>query len=94
MLTWKALIGQAPAYLRDIIPMQSSGRATRSSLKNILYMPRVRPSFGERAFSFAAPRLWNPLPEDIKAQPTIEQFKSRLKSFLFDNPAYPPPLLK
>ena len=94
MLTWKALNGQAPAYLKDIIPAQSSGRATRSSDKSLLLVPRVKPSFGERAFSYSSPRLWNPLPIELKNQSTIDAFKSRLKTFLFDNPTYPPPLLK
>ena len=68
----------------------SSGRATRSSDKSLL----LEPSFGERAFSYSSPRLWNPLPIELKNQSTIDAFKSRLKTFLFDNPTYPPPLLK
>ena len=38
---------------------------------------------GDRAFSYIAPRLWNGLPEDIKLSKTLENFKSKLKTYLF-----------
>ena len=37
----------------------------------------------ERAFSVAAPELWNNLPEDIKSANSIDDFKHKLKTFLF-----------
>ena len=95
MLTYKSLNGFAPDYLRQLIPAYVPTRSTRSVNKHLLVVPpKVKPSFGERAFSFAAPRLWNPLPLDIKMAPSLDTFKSRLKTFLFDNPEYPPPILK
>jgi hypothetical protein len=36
-----------------------------------------------RAFSVAAPRLWNELPHTIKLSPSLDIFKSSLKTFLF-----------
>ena len=39
--------------------------------------------YGKRAFSVAAPELWNNLPEDIKSANSIDDFKRKLKSFLF-----------
>ena len=38
---------------------------------------------GKRAFSVAAPELWNNLPEDIKSANSIDDFKRKLKTFLF-----------
>lgn len=38
---------------------------------------------GDRAFAFAAPKLWNSLPVDVRASETIQSFKSRLKTHLF-----------
>ena len=43
----------------------------------------VNETYGKRAFSVAAPELWNNLPEDIKSANSIDDFKRKLKSFLF-----------
>ena len=40
-------------------------------------------SYGKRAFSVEAPELWNNLPEDIKSANSIDDFKRKLKTFLF-----------
>ncbi len=38
---------------------------------------------GDRAFSVAAPRLWNALSLSIRSLPTIGVFQSALKTHLF-----------
>ena len=40
-------------------------------------------TYGQRAFSVAAPRLWNKLPFEIRACSDVNLFKSKLKTFLF-----------
>ncbi|KAK5893970.1 hypothetical protein CesoFtcFv8_010712 [Champsocephalus esox] len=40
-------------------------------------------TFGDRAFSVAAPTLWNALPAEIRNIPTLDAFKKALKSHLF-----------
>ena len=40
-------------------------------------------SYGDRAFSVAAPKLWNEIPSFIKFSPSVDVFKSRLKTHLF-----------
>jgi len=40
-------------------------------------LPRLRTKFGERAFSHTA---WNRLPEDIRAEPDITNFRKLLKT--------------
>ena len=40
-------------------------------------------TYGQRAFSVAAPRLWNKLPFEIQACSDVDIFKSKLKTFLF-----------
>ena len=42
---------------------------------------RALSSYGDRAFSHVAPKLWNLLPKDIKVD-DVEDFKKKLKSFL------------
>ena len=36
---------------------------------------RLRTKFGERAFSHSGPSAWNRLPEDIRAEPDITNFR-------------------
>ena len=42
-----------------------------------------------RAFSAVAPRLWNNLPPEIRTAPTLDTFKSQLKTWLYIQ-AFPP----
>ena len=47
-------------------------------------MPSARTStYGERAFSIRAPRLWNSLPLNIKKAGSVDHFKELLKQYLF-----------
>ena len=43
-------------------------------------------------FAFDAPTVWNSLPEDICASPTIASFRKKLKTYLYAK-AYPPQLI-
>ena len=50
----------------------------------ILKVPSVKTKkFGERAFSFAAPKTWNSLPLSSRQQPSTPAFKRSLKTYLF-----------
>jgi len=51
--------------------------------RTTIVVPRARLRFGERAFSVAAPRLWNSLPVDIRNAATLYTFKKKLKTFVF-----------
>ena len=51
-----------------------------------LHRPMFRTkSYGGRAFSSCAPTLWNSLPLDVRSALSIETFKVRLKTFIFNN---------
>ena len=39
--------------------------------------------YGDRAFSVAAPRLWNTLPRHVRHSPSLTSFKTALKTHLF-----------
>ena len=43
---------------------------------------RTRSSYGDRAFSHVAPKLWNLLPNEISEEEDVMEFKKKLKSFL------------
>ena len=85
LLTYKALHGQAPSYLRELIVPYYPARSLRSQDAGLLVVPRVTKSrIGARAFSYQAPLLWNHLPLSVRGADTLSSFKSRLKTFLFD----------
>ena len=68
------------AFLGLSVYHDSSYNSTRS----LLCIPSIKSnSYGGRAFSAAAPELWNSIPEYIKRAETVETFKTRLKTFLF-----------
>ena len=64
--------------------MSTHERQLRSDSKNVLVVPKTSyVSFGDRAFSHAAPVLWNRLPKDCRKANTLATFKSKLKTLLF-----------
>ena len=53
----------------------------RSSGRKLLVVPRSKlKSYGDRAFSVAAPTLWNDIPDSIKCSEDISSFKRNLKT--------------
>ena len=80
LLTYKAPNGLAPDYIRDLLRFNISGRTLRSSNNRLLDEPRANlKTYGERAFSVAAPRLWNKLPLKNKTFIIRGSFKANLK---------------
>jgi hypothetical protein len=84
LLTFRALHGTAPAYICDMVQPYQPTRSLRSDNQELLVEPRTKlVTYGDRAFSAAAPRLWNNLPLHIKQSSSVECFKRQLKTFLF-----------
>ena len=84
LLTYKALNGLAPAYIRELLTPYIPARTLRSMDNNLLEPPKCRLEyFGKRSFAAAAPVLWNDLPLHIKQSPSVDIFKSRIKTRLF-----------
>ena len=62
---------------------------------NFLVIPKFYPSvhksvkqFGN-SFAFDAPTIWNALPDEIHASPSLASFRKQLKTYLYTK-AYPP----
>ena len=67
IMVYKCLNGTAPKYLRAMLQVYSPTRTLRSKSKNLLIEPSFNQvTYGSRAFSVAAPRLWNKLPFHIR----------------------------
>ena len=85
-MVFRCIQGSAPVYLQEIMQSYKPKRNLRSNSQTLLNQMRVRTRlFGDRAFAKAAPELWNSLPQSLRDITSLDQFKSRLKTFLFLN---------
>ena len=84
LLAFTAIQGKAPRYICDMIQERLPQRATRSSTSVMLTQPySYTKTFGDRAFSVVAPRLWNELPTAMREPLSLDNFKRKLKTYLF-----------
>ncbi len=85
LITYKALNVLAPQYLSELLSHYSPSSPLRSQNSGHMIMPRISKSTaGGRSFSYLAPKLWNNLPNTVREADTLCQFKSRLKTHLFN----------
>ena len=57
LLVHRALIGQAPDYITNLLTLVTNTPSLRASSNGDLFQPRTDRRIGDRAFSVAAPRL-------------------------------------
>ncbi len=83
LITFKCIHGKAPKYLQDLLILRQN-RGLRRDNQMLLVEPRSRTvNYGDRAFSNAAPRVWNALPTQIRLSSSVNIFKCKVKTFLF-----------
>ena len=82
LLVFKSLNKMSPSYISELLQPYKPSRNLRSSTKFLLDVPRSFNSWGDRAFSIAAPQLWNTLPHYIRTCNSVKKFKSLLKTYL------------
>ena len=86
-----------PKYFTPYLSTYHNTYNTRrsQSVANCLNVPKFQPTIHKStkqfgfSFAFDAPTVWNSLPEDIRASPTIASFRRKLKTYLYAK-AYPP----
>ena len=84
LLTFKAIHGLAPSYIQDMVHIHTPVRNLRSANSCVLVRSKPRlATYGEHAFTFAAHKLWNALPDDIRSISEIDNFKRVVKTYLF-----------
>ena len=84
--TWKALNDQAPKYIEQLLhrkPQQKHNLRSNSKLQLNEPVSQNKNNFEDRAFSFVAPKLWNRLDESVRNAITLDSFKKKLKTHLF-----------
>ena len=88
ILAFKVIHGLAPSYLSDLIRVkQKSKYSLRSNSSIVLdrssFRDNAGPTLGGRSFTYAAPFLWNNLPDDLRNTELLNIFKRKLKTYLF-----------
>ena len=85
--TYRSVHDNTPLYLSDLLQKHNPSRLLRSASRSLLDVPRPRDSktkrYGQRAFRYVAPSLWNVLPENIKEKDSIQSFRPSLKTHFF-----------
>ncbi len=85
LITYKSLNGLAPQYLSKLLSHYSPPRPLRSQNSGNLIIPKIpKSTAGSRSFSYLVPKLWNNLLNIVREANTLGQFKSRLKTHLFN----------
>ena len=79
LMVHNSLLFRSPASVRKLVPYADSERTMK------LKETRVNNRFGVRAFSHAAPKIWNLLPPDLRSESKTDTFKKLLKSYLMTN---------
>ena len=84
VLVFKCVHGLAPLYLSELIDM-SHNRQLRSASSNKLPVARTNtPLVQNSSFTSVGPQIWNALPTSIRTATSLETFKTKLKTYLFN----------
>ena len=86
LLTFKAVHGLAPTYMSEMVSVYQPPRSLRSEgkmkLSTSTYKAKTK-TYGQKSFTWAAPRLWNELPKSIRTMENVSSFKRAIKTYLF-----------
>ena len=86
IMAYKCNQGVAPQYLLDIVKSYQPARHLRSSSITLLTpYSAITKGYGQRAFQYAIPMLWNSLPNHLRECQFFEQSKTKLKTYLFSS---------
>ena len=83
-LVYKFIHTGFPKYFAAYLSTYHNTRRSQS-VANFLNVPKFQPKIHKStkqfgfSFAFDAPTVWNSLPEDIRASPTIASFRTKLK---------------
>ena len=78
LLVFKSLNGLGPTYLAEMLNYANYSHNIH------LIEPAADTVMGDRAFQRCAPQLWNNIPASVKTSASLDSFKTKLKTYLFD----------
>ena len=85
LLTYKALHSQAPTIISELLVPNKPVRTLKSSSALLLKQHKYNlKKYGYRQFQVSAPCLWSSLPKNINSASSVNCFKSKLKTYLYE----------
>ena len=81
ILTYKLLHNSAPVLLANTLSLTPLSSRSTLTLSIKFHCSK----YGRRSFSYCAPRLWNCLPQSLRAVNNLPLFKTHLKTYLFSS---------
>ena len=83
ILIYKALHNQSPQYIKELFKLRISNYNLRGT--DMLILPRFNTvTYGKNSLRYMGPKIWNSLPDDIKAANNIATFKKSIRKFNFN----------
>ena len=85
LIIYKVMTTSTPSYLSNLLAAHiPAGPTRRSSTRPLFTVRYVASDFARRFFCFISPTVWNSLPSELQSRPSQANFKSRLKTHLFN----------
>ena len=87
ILVHKCLSSNAPGYLTDLLKpltINNEGLRSNNSARCLVLLRTHQKTFADRAFSAYGPKMWNNLPDKLRVIEDLDQFKVKLKTFLYN----------
>jgi len=84
-LAYNAVKLNQPSYLATLLTDTRQSRSLRSTDQQLLHIPFTSTTFGSRAFSVSASKIWNSIPLEIRNSSTQAAFKKLLKTYYFSH---------
>ena len=83
LTTFKVRHTATPDYLSNLLQTHAPAQSLQSSEAPTMVVPRTNIDLARRAFSVAAPAIWNSLPNTIRLCESNATFNPHLKTFTF-----------
>lgn len=85
VITYKVRSTSSPSYLHNLVKEKTANctKRLRSMSAPMLVQPHTKNNISQRAFRNASPFVWNSLPTSVRNSLSLGTFKSRLKTFYF-----------
>jgi hypothetical protein len=82
--TYQTIHAHKPTYFSDVFKYVGDEYTHETRSRKSLFVPNSRTSeYGKRSISYSASIKWNELPDEIKNAPSLNNFKIKLKSYIF-----------
>jgi len=81
LLHMHVAFGQPTYHFSSVLTPRKPQRSLHSVNQNLLSVQCCNSSFGQRSFSYCAPKIWNDIPLSIRHSPSLDSCRSKTHYF-------------